>query len=170
MQKVVWPITIVQIEREMPLKLKKEFSAMPVIIPGRASGSTKRKLTASFPKNVVRWMAKAAHDPRMSARAVAVSAAWIDSLSDVRTSASFQVEVNHLSVRPGIGQLSMFDLLKAYRKISRRGTNRKSRMSTVQTARAIRVMRPSIERLQSLEGPEAFGREQIDGHDRHRDN
>src|SRR5258708_12143445 len=103
MQKVVWPITIVQIEREMPLKLKKEFSAMPVMIPGRASGSTKRKLTASFPKKVVRWMAKAAHDPRMSARAGAVSAAWIESLSDGRTPASFQLAVNPLSVRPAIG-------------------------------------------------------------------
>src|SRR5713226_6484563 len=152
MQKVVWPITIVQIEREMPLKLKKEFSAMPVIIPGRASGSTKRKLTASFPKNVVRWMAKAAHDPRMSARAVAVSAAWIDSLSDVRTSASFQVAVNHLSVRPGIGQLSMFDVLNAYKKMSRRGTNRKSRISAAQIVSAARVQGPSTTRPRTPRG------------------
>src|SRR5216683_137549 len=144
MQKVVCPITMVQIESEMPLKLKKEFSAIPVMIPGRASGSTKRKLTASLPKNVVRWMAKAAHDPRTSARAVAVSPAWTESLSDVRTSASFQVAVNHLSVRPGIGQLSMFEVLKAYRKISRRGTNRKSRIRAAQSVSARRVKRPSI--------------------------
>src|SRR5260370_40977942 len=132
MQKVVCPVTIVQIESEMPLKRKKSLSAIPVMIPGRASGSTKRKLTASLPKNVVRWMAKAAHDPRMSASAVAVSAAWIESLSEVRPSASFHVAANHLSVRPGMGQLSMFDVVTAYRKSHRRGTKRERRSSAAQ--------------------------------------
>jgi hypothetical protein len=54
MQKVVWPITIVQTESVTPLKWKKEFSAIPVTIPGSASGSTNSRLTTSRPKNVMR--------------------------------------------------------------------------------------------------------------------
>src|ERR1700730_5299665 len=113
MQNVGRQITMVQIESGMPLKMKNAFSAIPVMIPGKASGITNRKLTASFPKKVMRWMAKAAHDPRMSASTVAVSPACTESASEVRMSASFHVEVNHLSVKPGIGQLWMFEVLKA---------------------------------------------------------
>src|ERR1700687_4875487 len=108
MQKVVWPITIVQVDSEMPLKLKNALSEIPVMIPGNASGSTNIRLTTSRPKNVRRWIAKAAHEPRTRAGVVAVSRACSESPSDERTSWSFQVEPNHFSVRPGIGQLWMF--------------------------------------------------------------
>src|SRR3981081_1733584 len=113
MQKVACPITTVQIESEIPLKLKKELRAIPGMIPGRASGNMKRRLIASRPKNALRWIAKAAHEPRTSATAVAASPAWTERSSADRTSGSSHVAVNHLVVRPGIGQLSMFEVLNA---------------------------------------------------------
>jgi hypothetical protein len=42
MQNVACPITIVSVESWMLRKPKNEFSAMPVITPGRAIGSTFR--------------------------------------------------------------------------------------------------------------------------------
>ncbi|HWF81242.1 MAG TPA: hypothetical protein VN695_11720 [Streptosporangiaceae bacterium] len=52
MQNVACPITIVSVERPMLMKLKNEFSAMPVITPGSAIGRTSRKEIASLPKNL----------------------------------------------------------------------------------------------------------------------
>src|ERR1700704_3332613 len=105
MQKVVWPTTIVQVDSETPLKLKNALSEIPVMIPGNASGSTNIRLTTSRPKNVRRWIANAAHEPRTRARAVAVSPACRERLSDERTSESFQVALNPFSVKPEMGQL-----------------------------------------------------------------
>ena len=135
---------IVQIDSSMELKLKKARREIPVMMPGRASGSTNMKLIASRPKNAARWMANAAQVPRTTASAVAPSAVLTDSSSAVRTSGSFQVELIHLVLRPEIGQLSMFDWLKAYRKMMRMGMKRKSRMSTAQIRKAILVQKPSI--------------------------
>ena len=86
---------------------------MPVMIPGSASGSTRSRLTASRPKKVIRWIAKAAHEPSTSAIAVADSPACTEMPSAVRTSGSSHVERNHLVVRPAMGQLSMLEVLKA---------------------------------------------------------
>src|SRR5216684_513413 len=113
MQKVAWPTMIVQSERVTPPKLKNAFSEMPVMIPGRARGNTNRRLTASRPKKDARLIANAAHEPRTSAMAVAARPAWTESSSAVRTFGSFHVSPNHFVVRPGIGQLSMFDVLNA---------------------------------------------------------
>src|ERR1700687_1966494 len=113
MQKVAWPTMIVQRERVTPPKLKNALSAIPVMIPGSASGSTKRRLTVSRPKKDDRLIAKAAQDPRTRATAVAARPAWTESSSAVRTFGSFHVAPNHLVVRPGMGQLSMFDVLNA---------------------------------------------------------
>src|SRR5579872_7038848 len=144
MQKVVWPTTIVHSDSEMPPKLKNEFNASPVTIPGSASGSTNMRLTTSLPNHVIRLMANAAHEPRISARAVAVRPAWRESPSEERTSGSFQVEVNHLRVRPGMGQLSMFEVLNAYTKISAIGMKRNRRSSATHIQRTTRVARLSI--------------------------
>src|SRR6266550_3283361 len=95
MQNVVWPTTIVQIESGMPLKLKNALRLIPVMIPGSASGRTNIRLTTSRPKKVSRWMAKAAHEPRISARTVAVSPACSESPSAARTSGSSHVEPKH---------------------------------------------------------------------------
>src|SRR5438876_3146733 len=113
MQKVVCPTMIVQIDSRIPPYPKKEWRATPVMMPGSASGSTNRKLTASRPKNAVLRIAKAAHDPSTSASAVVVSATSTESRSADTTSASLMVILIHVSVRPSIGQASIFDELNA---------------------------------------------------------
>src|SRR6202158_2384899 len=109
MQNVAWPTMIVHRERVTPPKLKNAFRAMPVMMPGSARGNTKRRLTVSRPKNDARLIAKAAHEPRTSAMAGAARPACTESSKAVRTFGSFHVSPNHLVVRPGMGQLSMFD-------------------------------------------------------------
>ncbi len=52
MQNVACPMTIVRVPSRIPVKEKKEFSAMPVMMPGRASGSTNKNEIASRPKNL----------------------------------------------------------------------------------------------------------------------
>ena len=47
----------------MRLKTKKEFSAMPVMIPGSAIGSTSRNETDSRPKKRKRAIANGGHRP-----------------------------------------------------------------------------------------------------------
>ncbi len=54
MQKVACPIMIVHSESLMPAKVKKEFSAIPVMMPGSASGRTSRNEIPSRPKNLNR--------------------------------------------------------------------------------------------------------------------
>src|SRR6266567_4973514 len=132
MQKVACPTMIVQIEKVMPLKLKAALSAIPVMIPGRASGNMKRRLTASRPKKAERWIANAAHEPRTNATAVATSPACTDRSRAERTLGSSQVAVNHFSVRPGIGQLSMLDVLNAEKKSRSIGLKRKMRIRAAQ--------------------------------------
>src|SRR6266496_5616407 len=113
MQNVAWPTTIVHSDKLRPLKAKKALSDMPVMIPGSASGSTTRNDTASRPKKRKRCTAKAAAEPSSTAMPVAASPALTDSSSELRTSGLRQVSRNHLSDRPGIGQLWMLDGLKA---------------------------------------------------------
>src|SRR6266536_1508395 len=98
MQKVAWPTTIVHSDRLRPLKAKKALSAMPVMIPGSASGST---------------TTKAAAEPSSMAIAVAANPALTESSSEARTSGFRQVSENHLSDNPGIGQLWMLEGLNA---------------------------------------------------------
>ena len=74
MQKVAWPMTIVSSERLIPANWNAEFSAMPVMIPGSASGRTSSSETASRPKKRKRCTPKAAAEPSSSAIAVASSA------------------------------------------------------------------------------------------------
>jgi hypothetical protein len=49
MQNVVCPMMMVRVPSWTPVKEKKEFSAIPVMMPGRASGNTSRKEMASRP-------------------------------------------------------------------------------------------------------------------------
>src|SRR5216684_711101 len=111
MQNVVWPTTIVKVDSGMPPKLNAAFNAMPVTMPGSASGSTNSRLTASRPNHVMRWIASAANEPRSSASAVVPSATSSERTSAWRTSESAHVEENHFKVKPGIGQLWMLDVL-----------------------------------------------------------
>ena len=113
MQNVAWPMTIVVSENVTPAKAKNEFSAIPVMIPGSASGSTSSSETASRPKNRKRCTANAARVPSVSAIAVEIRPARTLSHSAWRISSLCQVAENHLVDRPCSGQLWMFDGLKA---------------------------------------------------------
>src|SRR5262249_28936697 len=109
----VCPTTIVQNERLIDQKAKNEFSAIPVMIPGSAIGSTKMNEIASRPKNRLRDNPNAASEPSSSASAVATHAALIDNHSAPRTSESSQAAENQWVVKPGIGKLWTLDELKA---------------------------------------------------------
>ena len=98
MQNVVWPMMIVINDRLTLLKLKNDCSAIPVMMPGSASGSTRSSETASRPKNLNRWTANAAAEPRTSAMALAANAALSDSVSASRTCSSCQATENQLVV------------------------------------------------------------------------
>src|SRR5437016_6050219 len=113
MQNVAWPMMIVISEKVSPRLLKNEFSAMPVMIPGRAIGSTMMNDTASRPKKRKRCTANAAIDPSRSEMAVEISAARTDSQNASRASWLWNVDENHFVDSPGGGQLWTFDLLNA---------------------------------------------------------
>src|SRR2546423_13442080 len=113
MQKVACPTMIVVSEKMTPRLLKNEFSAMPVMIPGSAIGSTSTREIASRPKKRKRCTAKAAIEPSSVAMPVASKPARTDSHSASRTSALCQVEENQRVERPGRGQLCTLEEVKA---------------------------------------------------------
>src|SRR6188472_1984575 len=136
MQNVAWPITIVVSERPISWNVKKEFSAIPVMIPGSASGSRITSDTASRPKKRKRWTANDAIVPSTTAIAVEISAARSDSHSASRIAWLWNVEENHLVDRPSSGQLCTLDSLNAYRQISAIGNSRNTTINAVHTASA----------------------------------
>src|SRR5207247_8272184 len=93
------------------------------------------------PKNAVLRIAKAAHDQSISASAVVVSATSTESRSADTTSASLMVTLIHVSVRPSIGQASIFDELNAKRKMMAIGIKRNSKTSATHSRSAIRLHR-----------------------------
>src|SRR5437763_1267963 len=113
MQNVACPTMIVVSENVWSLNVKNAFSAMPVMIPGSASGRIRTNEIASRPKKRKRCTAKAAIDPRIIARAVAIRPALTDSQNADRASALCHVDDSHFVDRPGIGQLCTFDRLNA---------------------------------------------------------
>ena len=125
-------MTMVSSERLIPADWKAELSAIPVMIPGRASGSTSSSETASRPKKRKRCTPKAAAVPSRSATAVANRPALTESQSAECTCGSFQATENHFVLRPGMGQLCTFELLNAYRQMMAIGTKRKRSTATTQ--------------------------------------
>ena len=113
MQKVAWPITIVVSEKSTFPHAKNEFSAIPVMIPGSASGSTSRNEIVSRPKKRKRCTANAASEPSTTAIVVEISAARTLSHSASRICSLWNVEENHFVERPGIGQLCTLLALNA---------------------------------------------------------
>src|SRR2546423_14006035 len=113
MQNVACPTMIVLSASWAPANVKSEFSAIPVMIPGSASGRTRRNDTVSRPKKRKRATAPAAADPSTTAIAVATKAAFSDRESAVRIALSCQAAENHLTESPEIGQLWTFEGLKA---------------------------------------------------------
>ena len=97
----------------MWLNVKNELSAIPVMIPGRAIGSTSRNETDSRPKKRKRAMANAAAEPSTSATPVARRPARTESQIASRTSPLRHATPNQCVVKPVIGQLCTFDLLNA---------------------------------------------------------
>src|SRR3989304_5191496 len=104
--KVAWPITIVQYENGIPPIEIAERSAIPVMTPGRAIGSTMNSDPASRPKKRRRHTAAAAIVPRMRAMAVAIAATRSDRERAARTSPLFQATPNQPKVSPGGGDLN----------------------------------------------------------------
>src|SRR3954452_9100101 len=143
MQNVAWPTTIVVSEKLISWKVKKEFSAIPVMIPGSASGSRITSDTASRPKKRKRCTANDAMVPSTIAIAVEISAARSDSHSASRMAWLWNVEENHLVERPSSGQLCTFDSLNAYRQMSAIGNSRKTTISAVQSASAALTWPPA---------------------------
>ena len=113
MQNVAWPTTIVTSEKSIPPNANSEFSAIPVMIPGSASGRTSTSETVSRPKKRKRCTAKAASEPSTSAIVVAISAARTDSHSASRISPLANVDENHLVETPWSGQLCTLEGLNA---------------------------------------------------------
>src|SRR3954454_21513986 len=112
-QNVAWPTMIVQMVNCQPPKPKKELSAIPVMIPGRASGRTKTYEIVSRPKNRNALTANAPADPSTRAIEVATRAAFRESTSARPASSFCQAELSPFVEKPAIGQLWMFEELKA---------------------------------------------------------
>src|SRR6478609_2297751 len=106
-------MTIVQRLKLNFQKVKYEFSAIPVTIPGRAIGSTSRNEIDSRPKKRKRCTPNDAADPSTSAIVVASAAAFSESHSACCMSPLWIAGPNHLVVRPAIGQLCTFEELNA---------------------------------------------------------
>src|SRR3954451_3847370 len=113
MQNVAWPMTIVASENVTLPNAKNEFNAIPVMIPGSASGRISISEIVSRPKKRKRCTANAANEPSANAMAVASRPALTDSHSASRISELCQVEENHLVDSPCSGQLWMLDGLNA---------------------------------------------------------
>src|SRR5215467_4699702 len=178
MQNVACPMMIVYSESPTPAKWNAEFSAIPVMMPGSARGSTSSSDTASRPKNRNRCTPNAAAEPSSSATAVASTPALSDSTNAARTCGSCQATPNHLVLSPWMGQLWMFEELNAYRQMMAIGTNRKSSTPATQIRSPIRASRPSITLPLASHGPFAsHGLErtsgaragQVEDHDHDRD-
>ena len=108
MQNVAWPMTIVRTENGIAVKVMNELSAMPVMIPGSAIGSTddegdgvSRRRSGSGARR------SAAIEPSTTAITVARTPHLSDSTSALRTSSLCSATVNHFVENPGIGQLWM---------------------------------------------------------------
>src|SRR5690348_6048225 len=168
MQNVVCPMTMVTVPSWMPVKEKNEFSAIPVMMPGSASGSTSRNEMASRPKKANLCSAYAVAEPSSTASAVATRPTRSDSRNALRTWGSCQATENQCSEKPAIGQLSMFEELNAYSTISTIGMNRNASTRATQIRSPARSQRDSISSapgLYSLERAERPRAEQVAGHD-----
>ena len=111
---------------DRPAEEMAEFRASPVTMPGSAIGRTRTKESASRPKNLKRWTAKAARDPRTSAMVVAPRAAFTDARRACRTSVLRHATPNQCVVREDGGHFCPTAELKAYRKITAMGMYRKA--------------------------------------------
>ena len=103
MQNVACPVTIVQKPGCMPPSLNADSSAMPVMMPGSAIGSTNSSVTDSRPRKRLFASANAASVPRTIAMQVATDATESDIRSAAQMSSRANATENQCSVRPGGG-------------------------------------------------------------------
>src|SRR5215471_14662714 len=96
---------IVHSESLIPVKVKKELSAIPAMIPGSAIGSTSRKEMPSRPKNLKLCKLYATPEPRTSAMPVASRPTLTDSKNAALTFESCKTTENQWVVKLEIGQL-----------------------------------------------------------------
>src|SRR5215831_5163142 len=104
---------IVHSDSLMPVKVKKELSAIPVITPGSAIGSTSRKEMPSRPKNLKLCKLYATAEPSTSAMPVASRPTLTDSRNAALTVGSCQATENQWVVKLEIGQLCTVGRSKA---------------------------------------------------------
>ena len=78
-------MTIVSRDSPIPAKLNAELSAIPVMMPGSASGRTSSSDTPSRPKKRNRCTPNAAAEPSSRAITVANTAAFSESTKAART-------------------------------------------------------------------------------------
>ena len=114
MQNVAWPTITVNSDRStLSTCVKVALSAMPVTIPGSASGRMTRNEIVSRPKKRLRETASAASVPSTSAIAVAPSPAFTEVQSASRTPGLWKALSNQSSVSPSIGHDCERELLNA---------------------------------------------------------
>src|SRR3972149_8275531 len=104
MQKVAWPMMIVQKLKGICIRPRAERRAMAVTMPGSANGRTRRKESESRPKKRLRETAAAARDPNTTAIRVATSATLTERNRAAQTSLRPQATANHAVVKPGRGK------------------------------------------------------------------
>ena len=104
-QKVACPTTIVSRPGSRPTALNAVRSARPVMIPGRAIGSSSSSDTAFLPKKALRHRAPAASVPSTKAMAVDRAAILSDSVTACRMSLRPAASLNQRSVSPCGGKL-----------------------------------------------------------------
>src|SRR3990170_803862 len=164
-QKVAWPMMIVQELNGICISPSAERRAMALTMPGSASGRTRRNESASRPKKRLRETAAAASDPSTMAIRVATSATWTESHSAAQTSERPQATANHCVVNPGRGKRKVeSSVVKAYRTTTASGRWRKSRAPTAASFNPMGARR----RLECIECPRPLGAQQVDRHDGHR--
>ena len=88
----------------MPASRIAASSAMPVMIPGNAIGSTNNSVSAFVPRIRLRASAKAASVPRQSAASVARPATPSDRRIAAQMSLRSNASANQRNVRPGGGK------------------------------------------------------------------
>src|SRR3989304_5125992 len=165
MQKVAWPMMIVQKLNGMCISPRAERKAMAVTIPGSASGRTRRNVSESRPKKRLRETAAAASDPSTRATKVATSATLTERKRASQTSSRPQATANHSVVNPGRGKRKVeSSVVKAYRTTTASGRWRKSRAPTAASFNPMGARR----RLECIECPRPLGAQQVDRHDGHR--
>jgi len=103
----------VNVEKLIPAVRADAFSARPVTMPGSAIGRTSASENTSRPKNLKRWTANAASEPRAIAIRLDRSPTWMDRPSAARTDGLSHADPNHSVLNWRMGQTWIRSALNA---------------------------------------------------------